>query len=86
MSRPCEICNKLIEEERLEAVPQTQLCIDHARAIEKHGGEFKLSGSYETTSKQGSLKLNYGGINVIKTKNTKALEKLRNSFLHRENS
>lgn len=80
MSRPCEICNKMIEEERLEAVPQTKLCIDHARAIEKFGGEFKLSGSYETTSKQGSLKLNYGGVNVIKTKNTDGLEKLRKEY------
>jgi len=80
MTRPCEICNKLIEEERLEAVPQTKLCITHARAIEKYGGEFKLTGSYETTSKQGSLKLNYGGVNVIKTKNTDAVEKLRRDY------
>jgi hypothetical protein len=80
MTRPCEICNVLIEEERLEAVPQTKLCIKHARAIEKYGGEFKLSGSYETTSKQGSLKLNYGGVNVIKTKNTDGIEKLRRDY------
>ncbi len=89
MARPCEICNKLIEEERLEAVPQTKLCIDHAKAIQKYGGEFKLSGSYETTSKQGSLKLNYGGVNVIKTKNTDGIERLRRDYespLHTEDS
>lgn len=89
MSRPCEICNVLIEDERLEAVPETRLCIQHAKAIQKYGGEFKLSGSYETTSKQGSLKLNYGGVNVIKTKNNAAIEKLRRDYespLHTEDS
>lgn len=80
MSRPCEICNVLIEEERLEAVPETRLCIQHAKAIQKYGGEFKLSGSYETTSKHGSLKLNYGGVNVVKTKNTDGIEKLRRDY------
>ena len=88
MTRPCEICKKLIEEERLEAVPQTCLCIEHAKAMQKYGGEFTLSGSYETISKQGSLKLNYGGINVTKTKNIYAIEKLRQDYdssLHEEN-
>lgn len=80
MPRPCEICKNLIEEERLEAVPETRLCIEHAKAIQKYGGEYTLSGSYETTSKQGSLKLNYGGINVTKTKNTDAIEKLHRDY------
>ncbi len=77
MTRPCEICNALIEEERLEVVPDTQLCIEHAKAIQKYGGEFTLTGSYESTSKQGSLKHNYGGVNVVKTRNSAGIEKLR---------
>jgi Prokaryotic dksA/traR C4-type zinc finger len=78
--RHCEICNKLIEEERAEAVPQTRLCIDHARAIDKYGGEFTMHGSYESTSKQGSLKKNYGGVNIMRVRNADAIEKLRRDY------
>jgi hypothetical protein len=80
MTRPCEICNALIEEDRLEVVPDTRLCINHAKAIQKYGGEFTLTGTYESTSKQGSLKHNYGGVNVIKTRNSAAIEKLRKDY------
>jgi len=80
MTRPCEICKKMIEEERLEVLPETRLCVEHAKAIQKYGGEFSLTGSYETTSKQGSLKHNYGGVNVTKTRNADAVEKLRRDY------
>lgn len=76
MNRFCEVCRRIIDPERAEALPETRLCIDHAREVAKYGGEFKLSATEETISKQGSLKKNYGGINVSKTYNNSAIEKL----------
>ena len=43
--RHCEICKQEIDPERLEFVPDTRLCVTHARLIEKYGGEFKISVS-----------------------------------------
>ena len=79
-TRPCEICNQPIDPERLEAVPDTRLCGDHARKIAKYGGEFRLSASHDRTSKQGSLKQNYGGVTARKTRNHEALEKMRDEY------
>jgi RNA polymerase-binding transcription factor DksA len=31
----CEICNKSIPDERLEALPGTRYCIEHAREVER---------------------------------------------------
>lgn len=76
-TRPCEICHELIDPERVEAVPETRLCTAHARRIQKHGGEFLLTANHERTSKPGSLKRNYGGVDIQKTRNTQALNKLR---------
>jgi hypothetical protein len=81
MARFCEICNQEINQERAEALPDTKLCIEHARQIEKYGGEFKLSATAETTSKVGSLKKNYGGINVSKSRNGKAVQKVLQDYL-----
>jgi hypothetical protein len=79
--RLCEICNAEINPERAEALPETRLCTEHARQIEKLGGEFRLSSSVESTGKVGSLKKNYGGVNVSKTRNYDAVEKLRKKYL-----
>ena len=76
-TRPCEICDELIDPERVEAVPATRLCTEHARLIQKHGGEFLLTAQHERTSKPGSLKRNYGGVDIQKERNTLALNKLR---------
>ncbi len=76
-SRPCEICGQAIDPERLEAVPDTQLCVAHARMIEKYGGEFRLTGSQASLGKGGSLKKNYGDVSVTRTRNAEALRKLR---------
>jgi hypothetical protein len=76
MSRYCEVCRRIIDPERAEALPETRLCIDHAREIAKYGGEFTLNATSETISKQGSLKKNYGGINVSKSRNQQAIERL----------
>jgi hypothetical protein len=81
MQRPCEICNQPIEPERAEAVPETRLCAAHGREIEKYGGEFRVTASWERTSKVGSLKRNYGGVTPQKTRNQQALERLRADWL-----
>ena len=59
--RPCTRCGQMIPAERIEAMPETEICIECSREV---GGEFKLIASTERTSKPGSLKLNYGGISV----------------------
>ena len=38
-TRPCEICRKPIEPGRVEVLPDTRLCAEHARRIDRHGGE-----------------------------------------------
>jgi hypothetical protein len=79
-TRLCAICHKEIAAERLEAVPQTQLCIEHARRIAKYGGEFSVTMRQESLGKAGSLKKNYGGVNIRMTRNLAAMEKLRAEY------
>lgn len=55
--------------------------IAYARAVPKFGGEFIVSAEQEPTSKPGSLKHNYGGVTTSKTRNIKAIERLRDEFL-----
>lgn len=76
----CEICGQDIPEERLEAVPETVLCIEHAKAAHKFGGEFKLTGVCGNIGKAGSLKKNYGDVEVHKKRNDEALHKLREEY------
>ena len=78
--RGCEICGKMIEPERAEALPATRLCIEHGREIQKFGGEFKVTSRDIRTSKEGSLKKNFGGVDVSQSRNRDALEKLRDAF------
>lgn len=80
-SRPCQICMRPIESERIENVPETRLCRDHAEEIKKYGGEFLVSTTMERTSKAGSLKRNYGGVNASKRRNTEGLDRLRDEYL-----
>jgi hypothetical protein len=63
--RLCERCGNEIPAERLEAVPETRLCV---KCCEEVGGEFHLYATYERTSKEGSLKKNYGGVNVFRVR------------------
>lgn len=79
-SRPCEICMQPIEEERLEILPDTQLCSEHAKKIAKFGGEFTVTAIREKISKAGSLKKNYGGVTPSKRRNHRALEQLREEY------
>ena len=63
--RQCERCSAEIPGERIEAVPETRLCV---KCSEEVGGEFDLYATYERTSKEGSLKKNYGGVNVFRVR------------------
>ena len=82
--RPCEICGQPIDPERAEIIPETRLCGDHARECEKYGGEFIRTTSVERTSKQGSLKRNYGSASITKTRNHDAVKKLREAYLEEQ--
>src|SRR4051812_1707054 len=79
-SRPCEICGQPIDPERVEALPNTRLCTAHARQLEKLGGEFKVSATWERTSKPGSLKRNYGGVTPKLRRNDRGLAQLRAAY------
>lgn len=78
--RRCEICKAPIEAERAEAIRDTRLCVEHARQIARYGGEFILTAVQERTSKPGSLKRNYGGIDTAKVRNHEAIHKLRADY------
>ncbi len=75
--RFCEVCNVVIDGERCEVLPETQLCTGCARRMTKLGGEFITTVHQERLSKPGSLKLNFGGVSVSKTRNIEGLRKLR---------
>lgn len=78
--RRCEICKRPIEAERVEAIGDTRLCLEHARQIARFGGEFILTATQERTSKAGSLKRNYGGIATEKVRNQEAIDGLRDEY------
>jgi hypothetical protein len=74
--RFCEICNREIEAERTEEGSTTRLCVKHAEEIEKYGGEFVGKGEYGSLGKAGSLKHNFGDVNVTFQRNEEAIRKL----------
>lgn len=76
-TRPCEICGQPIDPERIEAVPDTRLCVEHAKKISKYGGEFIITATQTSLGKGGSLKKNYGDVSIQKQRNAEALYKLR---------
>jgi hypothetical protein len=78
--RVCEICGATIEAERVEAVPETRLCIDHAKAIQKYGGEFLLTSRRVSLGKDGSMKKNYGDVSSELRRNEQAMQKLRDEY------
>jgi hypothetical protein len=79
-TRPCEICGQPIDPERIEVVPETRLCVEHARMIGQYGGEFLVIGTQANLGKSGSLKKNYGDVSIDKKRNTEALRKLREAY------
>jgi hypothetical protein len=78
--RSCEVCGQPIDPERIEAVPDTRLCVEHAKRIGKYGGEFLVTGTQASLGKGGSLKKNYGDVSIQKRRNTEALRKLREEY------
>lgn len=78
--RRCEICQTVIDPERVDAIPDTRLCTMHAKAIQEFGGEFTVTGTLEKTSKEGSLKKNYGGVSTSRTRNTSAIARLKDAY------
>lgn len=59
--RLCHRCRSKIPEERLEALPDTWLCIACSQQV---GGDYEVSFSEENIGKAGSLKKNYGGLSI----------------------
>jgi hypothetical protein len=63
--RPCARCGEDIPAERVEALPETRVCV---RCSKEMGGEFVVLVTAERTSKEGSLKKNYGGYSTRKVR------------------
>jgi hypothetical protein len=61
--RLCARCRKEIPAERIEAMPETMVCV---KCSQEMGGEFQVMAIAERTSKEGSLKKNYGGYTTKK--------------------
>lgn len=79
-SRPCEICGQPIDPDRIEVLAATRLCTEHARQIGPLGGEFLMTGTQSSLGKASSLKKNYGDVAVEMTRNTAAIQKLRDQY------
>jgi RNA polymerase-binding transcription factor DksA len=62
--RTCARCGAEIPAERVEAIPDTMVCVKCA--TEMGGSEFQVIVTPERTSKEGSLKKNYGGYSTRK--------------------
>ena len=75
-TRPCEVCGAAIDPERIDALPATRLCTEHAKQIAKYGGEFLLTGTQTSLGKDGSLKKNYGDVSVRQKRNEDGIRKL----------
>jgi hypothetical protein len=62
-SRPCVRCGVEIPAERIEALPETRLCIKCSEAV---GGDFEIILTRTSLGKTGSLKKNYGDYSIKK--------------------
>lgn len=79
-TRRCEICGREIPAERTECLPDTRLCIEHAQAISKYGGEFIVTVVRTSLGKAGSLKKNWGDVTPRRTRNQAALDRIRREY------
>jgi hypothetical protein len=59
----CKRCGEEIPERRVQALPQTQLCLICSQEI---GGDFVSFAVPEHTGKPGSMKRNYGSWKVAR--------------------
>ena len=64
-TRFCQRCSVQIPDERIEALPDTRLCVACSQAV---GGEFQVRVVPENLGKTGSLKKNYGSFTIRKTR------------------
>jgi hypothetical protein len=55
----------MIPAERIEALPETRLCIQCSQEM---GSEFEITVQSENLAKTGSLKKNYGSWTIKKTR------------------
>jgi len=62
-ARPCQRCGVEIPAERIEAMPETRICV---KCSEEIGGEFDVYARHVNTAKEGSMKKNYGAVKIIK--------------------
>jgi hypothetical protein len=62
-TRRCARCGAEIPAERIEALPETRVCVACSAAI---GGEFEVTVVPENVGKSGSLKKNYGSYSIRK--------------------
>lgn len=85
-TRPCEVCGAPIDPERIDALPETRLCTEHAKQIAKFGGEFLLTATQTSLGKDGSLKKNYGDVSVRQKRNTEGVRKLIEEYDRRGQS
>lgn len=58
-TRPCIRCKAEIPPERIEALPETRLCVKCSQAV---GSDFETTVTTENLAKTNSLKKNYGGV------------------------
>jgi hypothetical protein len=65
VKRRCERCGGEIPAERVEALPDTHVCVECSRKI---GGEYVLRAVPENLAKGGSLKKNYASWGVKKVR------------------
>ena len=63
----CCRCGNEIPAARLEAMPETEICVVCSAQI---GGEFDYTFTVENTAKAGSMKHNYGGVDIQKKRKT----------------
>ena len=66
-TRPCVRCKAMIPDERIEALPETRLCVQCSQTV---GGDFETVLVSENLGKAGSLKKNYGGVRLKKRRRT----------------
>jgi RNA polymerase-binding transcription factor DksA len=65
-NRRCDRCGRPIPAERVEALPDTQVCVGCAEAM--GGSEFDVLITPERVNKAESYKRRYGGIEVVKVR------------------
>jgi len=58
----CIRCDEPIPAKRLEALPETRLCVCCSEDV---GGDFIITGVLERTNKEGSMKVNYGSVGAL---------------------